>query len=86
MKAYFGKTNGNNVVIITDGITAKIFDGAPDGKFEGVDLYSENVLEELRALFESAEIPDFSEMYSENETDFSEIEEELEESKLVYAW
>lgn len=28
MKIYFAKTNGNNLVIITDGKTAKIFDGA----------------------------------------------------------
>ena len=86
MKAYFEKTNGNNIVIITDGNTAKIFDGAPDGKFEGVDLYAEDTKEELKALFKNVEMPDFSEMYSGNEVDFSEIEEELEESELLHEW
>ena len=86
MKAYFEKTNGNNLVIITDGITAKIFDGAPDGKFEGVDLYAEDTTGELKALFKNAEMPDFSEMYSGNEVDLSEIEEELEECELLHEW
>lgn len=86
MKAYFEKTNGNNIVIITDGDMAKIFNGAPDGKFEGVDLYAEDTVKKIKALFESAEMPDFSEMYSENEVDFSEIEEELEGSELIYEW
>lgn len=39
MKIYFEKTNGNNKVIFTDGKTAKVFDGAPTGRVDGVDLY-----------------------------------------------
>jgi hypothetical protein len=34
MKIYFEKTNGNNKVIFTDGKTAKVFDGAPTGRFK----------------------------------------------------
>lgn len=39
MKIYFEKTNGNNKVIFTDGKTAKVFDGAPTGRVDGVNLY-----------------------------------------------
>lgn len=48
MKIYFEKTNGNNLVIITDGETAKIFDVAPSGIYEGVDLYTEDAADQLR--------------------------------------
>ena len=47
MKIYFEKTNGNNKVIFTDGKTAKVFDGAPTGRVDGVDLYGENAAEEM---------------------------------------
>ena len=42
MKVYFAKTDGGNQVIMTDGETAKIFDAAPTGVFEGIDLYAED--------------------------------------------
>lgn len=45
MKIYFEETNGNNLVIITDGETAKVFDAAPSGIYEGVDLYADDAVE-----------------------------------------
>ena len=42
MKIYFEETNGSNLVIITDGETAKIFGAAPSGIYEGVDLYDQD--------------------------------------------
>lgn len=82
MKIYFEKTNGNNKVIFTDGKTAKVFDGAPTGRVDGVDLYGENAAEELRKKYEPAAF-DFEDVSDHNEVDFEEIEEELEESELI---
>ena len=88
MKVYFEKTNGNNLVIITDGETAKIFDAAPSGIFEGVDLYADNAVKLLKARFkqleESRELNDYSDIYSPNELDFDDLAEELESAELVY--
>lgn len=39
------------MVVFTDGETAKCFDCAPTGKFEGIDLYRENAVERLRSFF-----------------------------------
>lgn len=88
MKVFFEKTNGNHLVIITDGVMAKIYDCAPDGIFEGVDLYTETTAEDLKKHFEelveSGELADFADMHSDNEISFFEIEEELKESELIY--
>lgn len=51
MKVFFEETNGNNLVIITDGATAKIYDCAPSGIFEGIDLYTETTAEEPQEAF-----------------------------------
>ena len=51
MKIYFEKTNGNNLVIITDGETAKVFDAAPSGIYEGIDLYADDAVELLKNHF-----------------------------------
>ncbi len=51
MKVFFEETNGNNLVIITDGATAKIYDCAPSGIFEGIDLYTETTAEDLKKHF-----------------------------------
>ena len=88
MKIYFEKTNGNNLVIITDGETAKIFDAAPSGIYEGVDLYTEDVADQLRARFkgleEAGELNDFEDIYSADETPIEELAEELEVAELVF--
>lgn len=84
MKAYFEKTNGNNLVIITDGKTAKIFDGAPDGIFEGIDLYTENTVEELKKFFTKEGLNEYDEIHCENEVNFEDIAEELETAEQVF--
>lgn len=88
MKIYFEKTNGNNLVIITDGETAKIFDAAPSGIYEGVDLYTEDAADQLRARFqgleEAGELNDFNDIYSPNEMPVEELAEELEVAELVF--
>lgn len=88
MKIYFEKTNGNNLVIITDGETAKIFDAAPSGIYEGVDLYVEDAAEQLRekfrALEEAGELNDFDDIYSPEEMPLEDLAEELEGAELVF--
>lgn len=88
MKIYFEKTNGNNLVIITDGGTAKIFDAAPSGIYEGVDLYAEDAADQLRTKFqsleESGELNGFNDIYSPDEIPVEELAEELEGAELVF--
>ena len=88
MKIYFKKTNGNNLVIITDGEMAKIFDAAPSGIYEGVDLYAEDAADQLRAKFraleESGELNNFDDIYSPEEMPVEELAEELEAAELVF--
>ena len=88
MKIYFEKTNGNNLVIITDGETAKIFDAAPSGIYEGVDLYAEDAADQLRekfrALAESGELNGFNDIYSPDEMPLEDLAEELEAAELVF--
>lgn len=88
MKIYFEKTNGNNLVIITDGETAKIFDAAPSGIYEGVDLYDEDAADQLRERFReleaSGELNDYSDIYSPDEMQAEELAEELEGAELIF--
>ena len=88
MKIYFEKTNGNNLVVITDGETAKIFDAAPSGVYEGVDLYDQNAADQLRekfrALAESGELNGFNDIYSPDEMPLEDLAEELEAAELVF--
>ena len=88
MKIYFEKTNGNNLVIITDGETVKIFDAAPSGVYEGVDLYADDAADQLRARFrgleESGELNEFDDIYSPEEMPVEELAEELEAAELVF--
>lgn len=88
MKVFFEKTNGNNLVIITDDETAKIFDAAPSGIYEGVDLYAEDAADQLREKFreleESGELNDFNDIYSADEMPVEELAEELEVAELVF--
>lgn len=88
MKIYFEKTNGNNLVIITDGETVKIFDAAPTGIYNGVDLYADDAAEQLRkkfqALEESGELNDFDDIYSPEEMPLEDLAEELEGADLIF--
>ena len=83
MKVYFEKTDGDNRVIITNGgCEAKVFNGAPDGTYEGVDLYADNaadlLMQRFKELEESGELQSFDDIYSPNEMSFEDIKEELE--------
>lgn len=84
MKVYFT----NNTIIITDGITAKLFDAAPSGIYEGVDLYSADAADQLRKHFreleKSGELNDFCDIYSKNEMDLEDLEEEIEAAECVF--
>ena len=88
MKIYFEKTNGNNLVIITDGEMAKIFDAAPSGIYDGVDLYADDAADQLRekfrALAESGELNGFNDIYSPDEMPLEDLAEELEAAELVF--
>lgn len=88
MKIYFEETNGSNLVIITDGETAKIFDAAPSGIYEGVDLYDQDAADQLRERFreleESGELNDFNDIYSPDEMPVEDLAEELEVAELVF--
>ena len=88
MKVYFEKTNGNNLVIITGGETAKIFDAAPSGIYEGVDLYADDAVEQLKERFkqleESWELNDYSNIYGPDEMDFDDLAEELKDAELIF--
>lgn len=80
MKIYLLKTlAGNNIVFEENGM-AKIKDYAPDGKIDGVDIYGENAIEELRQYFASiADELYYNNIYSDIEYDFAEIKEEIED-------
>lgn len=89
MKIYFEKTNGNNLVIITDGETAKIFDAAPSGIYEGIDLYADDAVELLKNHFQQLEkdgdLNDFDDIYSPNELPAEGIKEEIESyAELIF--
>lgn len=88
MKIYFEKTNGNHLVVITDGKTAKIFDAAQTGIYDGVDLYTEDAVDLLHARFrdleEAGELNDFSDIYSPDEMPLEDLAEELKNAVLVF--
>ena len=88
MKIYFEKTNGNHLVVITDGKTAKIFDAAPSGVYDGVDLYAEDAADQLHARFrdleEAGELNDFSDIYSPDEMPIDDLADDLEAAVLVF--
>lgn len=84
MKVYFS----NEEVIITNEQAAKIFDAAPSGIYEGVDLCADDATEQLREkfqkLYNSGNLNSFEDIYSSNEVPFEELSEELENAELVF--
>ncbi len=89
MKIYLLRTNAYNAVVITDGKTAKIFDGAPTGYFAGVDLYAPDAEAKLRKRYADAELNgtienDYYSIYSDCEVPASEIAAELENLEPIY--
>lgn len=89
MKIYFERTNGNNLVIAAEGRGAKIYDAAPSGIYEGVDLYAEDAAEQLRekfqALDDADELSDFDELGGEEVKIGHDLFEELAEAELVFS-
>ena len=87
-RIYFLETNDYNNVIITDGVTAKIYGGEPTGIYNGVDLYAEDAAEKLQAVFkaqeEAGELQTFEELYSSEQVTAEEIAEQLEDLKPIY--
>ena len=83
MKIYLERTNGYNVIALTDGNTAKIFDVAPNGIYEGIDLYSDDAIIKLKELFSDLNntgcLEDYDFIYSDNEIEFEDVKSELEE-------
>lgn len=56
--------------------------------YEGVDLYTEDAADQLRARFqgleEAGELNDFDDIYSPDEMPVEELAEELEGAELVF--
>lgn len=88
MKVYFMETNGNNLVIITDGETAKIYDASPSGIYEGVDLYADDTAERLKehftALDSAGDLNYYRDIGAEDEISFADIANELDGAELVF--
>ena len=85
LKVYFEETDDFNQLIFTDGETAKILGGGSDGTFEGMDLYGEDVVNQLKQYFEESyfDLTDFYNLWGD-EMDFEGIEPELENAELIY--
>ena len=84
MKVYFMKTNGDNLVILTDGETAKVYNASPSGIYEGVDLYADDTAEKLKehftALDSAGDLNYYRDIGAEDEIPFADITNELEET------
>ena len=89
MKVYFEKTNGNNLVIIAEGINAKIYDASPSGIYAGVDLYADDAAEQLRDKFaeldEAGELNSFDDMGGEEIEISHDLFEELMDAEMVFS-
>lgn len=90
MKIYLMKTNAYNEIVFESNGMAKITESAPSGRFEGIDLYGENTVEELEKWFaDNADDIDYDDIYCEDEHDFKDILNDAEEFSaeliLIYA-
>ena len=89
MKAYFVKTNGNNLVVMAEGRNAKIYDAAPSGIYAGIDLCAEDAADQLRKSFreldEADELNGFDELNGEEVEIGHDLFNELSEADLVYS-
>lgn len=77
MVVYLLKTDDYNSVVIANGETAKIFDCAPSGEYEGIDIYADDAIDRLKGFFEEERdyVNDFNDIYCEDEISFSDIED-----------
>lgn len=48
MTMYFVKTNADNCVVFTNGNQMNVIDADSNGMFDGIDLYGENAVDELK--------------------------------------
>lgn len=86
MKVYFS----NNVIVFVEGNDVKCTEGNVPGYYDGIDLFEENALTNLRQYFEeiakAGELSDFWEIYCPNEGELDDdFRRELEEADLIYA-
>lgn len=87
MKVYLQKEN--RVLVFVEKDWGKIYDSAPTGYFEGVDLYAGDAEDKLRELFsgleKSGELNSFWEIGILEEEFTQELQDEMEEfGVLVY--
>lgn len=87
MRVYLQKEN--RVLVFVEEDQVKIYDSAPTGYFEGVDLYAEDAEDKLRELFagleKSGELNSFWEIGILEEDFTQELQDEMEEfGVLVY--
>lgn len=92
MNIYFEKDNGGNNVIIAENGHAKIYNGAPSGIYEGIDLYAKdaekNLIEHFAVLANRNDLNDYNEIDchgGEIELDIKELEQHAEYLSLVYS-
>lgn len=85
MKVYMEKENRALVFVEEDQV--KIYDSAPTGMYNGIDLYAENASDKLTELFagleESGELSSFWEIGIQEEDYTQELQDEMEEFGIL---
>ena len=85
-KVYFFRTDADNNVAITDGNRVKIFNGAPTGIYDGIDLYSDTAADDLRNHFaemaENGELADYDDIFAENEIEYADFMADVDAGKI----
>lgn len=61
VQVYFWKNNAYNAVVMTDGEYWITFDES----FDGIDLYDEDVIDELKSYIKTTDFNDFDDMYNQ---------------------
>lgn len=87
MKIYLVETNGNNMVVFTEGETAKCYDCAPTGMFADVDIYSDSAELDLTKYFAESDflkLVSYYDLYSSNEIMYEDFMEE--ECEKIIVW
>ena len=85
MKVYLLETDDYNAVVFTDGETAKVKHTDDYGNVDGVDLYNENAINNLRKIYmklwDSNRMNSYDEIYTDTTLD-EEQTEELMQNRL----
>lgn len=88
IKVYFLGADSGNLVLFTDGVTVKSFDGAPGGIYEGIPLHDKDAVKKLRGYF--AELSrhggfgSYQDMEGVTEESYADAAEKIGSSVLVY--